>query len=361
MPKNQLPLFAELLQSKQVGDKVTRQEILSYTGWKPATFDTHIRKNKLVQWLQKVDKDSYIVRMNGENVTESDVASALKQVTAVTTSFGRHDRLFGEDGTYILNREVGRGATAHVWTATCQDGSPDVAAKICEPRPDLLDPAHFSNVQRRFKREAENGKEFNHDCIIKIIDYGEHNHRPFTVLELATTSVADILKATGPLTPNASVEIIKRCLEGLQYLHGGGCFHRDVKPANILKTDRGFVVADLGIVRWDDMNPAFMSAGTITRASLELGSMYYMSPEQRANPHAITEKADVYSLGVTWHHMLTRESLDPTYFVMKAYSPPSSHESLNKMIGQMGEFKPEDRPTIEELIDFCAHHLEQAV
>ena len=83
MPTGHLKRFVELLQSKAIGDRLSRQAILDATGWKPATFDTHIQKNKLTEWLEKASKHEFIVRVDGKNVSASNVAAALRQVTPV--------------------------------------------------------------------------------------------------------------------------------------------------------------------------------------------------------------------------------------------------------------------------------------
>ncbi len=130
------------------------------------------------------------------------------------------------------------------------------------------------------------------------------------VQELADQSLAVQIEAT-PLTVDRARFVIRECAAGLKYLHDMGCVHRDVKPHNILRFGDRYVLGDLGIVRWDDMNPAFTSAGTITKASVQLGSWYYMAHEQRVVPHEATAASDIYALGISWYEMLTGDTPDP--------------------------------------------------
>ena len=135
-------------------------------------------------------------------------------------------------------------------------------------------------------------------------DEGELHGHPFLVMELADESLALRLKAAS-LNADESSAVLESCASGLQYLHANGCVHRDVKPPNVLRFGDRYVLGDLGIVRWSDMKAAFTSAGTITKAAVQLGSWYYMAPEQRASHHEATAASDIYALGVTWYEMLT--------------------------------------------------------
>lgn len=98
------------------------------------------------------------------------------------------------------------------------------------------------------------------------------------------------------------------------------------------------------------MNPAFTSAATITRASVQLGSWYYMAHEQRVAPHEATSASDIYALGVSWYEMLTGDTPDVAVVAAKAFAAPCSDAATNDLIGQMLEFDPKKRPTAAELL-----------
>ena len=143
-------------------------------------------------------------------------------------------------------------------------------------------------------------------------------------------------------------------MNGLGYLHSLGCLHRDVKPGNILETPRGYVLADLGIVKWSDLNLSFLEAGTMTTASMNLGSISYIAPEQKRNGHAALPASDIYSLGVSWYELLTGDRLIPEAFASGNAPPPTGDTALDEFIKRMTNYEPTIRPTLQEIDEFLA-------
>lgn len=222
--------------------------------------------------------------------------------------------------------------------------------KVINPRPDLLQPTVFGNVRDRFRRECRNGLKLAHPALVKYEDIGEHEGNPFLVMELAEASIGDVLRAQGQLGAAEAAGIIRLCAQALAYLHNQSCVHRDVKPDNLLQADRGVVLADLGIVRWSDLNPAFTSAGTLTRNSVQLGSWHYMAPEQHRAPHEAIPASDVYALGVTWYELATGDRRTRDEFIANAVPPAPVSADVNALIMRMTSFRAADRPLLDEVL-----------
>jgi len=115
-----------------------------------------------------------------------------------------------------------------------------------------------------------------------------------------------LIRSRGRLTPEQTLQYLLPVAEALDYAHGRGLIHRDIKSANIFicnnpDTERSrsarIVLMDFGI--------AHAAAGTqLTKAGTVIGTPEYMSPEQ-ADGRAVDHRTDLYSLGVVMHECLT--------------------------------------------------------
>lgn len=135
----------------------------------------------------------------------------------------------------------------------------------------------------------------------------------------------------------------------LEYLHGKHCPHRDIKPANILQFGATSEVGDLGIVKWSDFDPAFTTGGTITKAAVQLGSWFYMAPEQQEDPHEAVPASDIYALAVTWIELLLKKVPSPQAIGQSAYPELPAAPSVRAIIREMLRYAPKDRPSPAEI------------
>jgi serine/threonine protein kinase len=338
-----------LMSKHQIGDLLSEAQILTATGWKATTLDTYYRKNVLDPFLARIDGGAFKVLRSGTALSRKELAAAFSQVKPGVLQLTQGMRLTGAKEKYELVSPIGNGAVGNVWKARTSRLSL-CAIKIMQPRADLLDPKHLLDIRKRFAREGKLALNLTHPNVIVHLDDGEVSGVPFIVMELSEESVESLLRQKGPLSGEAAIRIIVECLKGLRYLHEKKCIHRDVKPANILRVNARFVLGDLGIVLWSDMNPAFTSAGTITRASMQLGSWHYMSPEQRNSAHEVTSRTDIYALGITWYEMLTGRTLDPAQVAARRYPPATSDGKVSAILDKMLSYDAGDRPSAEELL-----------
>ncbi len=350
-----LERFQQHLKSKKEGDIVTAVELMAATEWSPATLEAHNSKNAFAPFLtpttslRPIEHAKFRVRRDGALITKEDIDNAFTQIRPATLALSPGLRFKARDFDYELVVELGRGAVAQVWRCQRVVGRKEFAIKVVDPRADLLDPSMLNDVKRRFSREAENGAALSHPNIVTHIDRGTYDGHPFLVMELADQSLGAQIEAA-PLTADQARLVISASATGLKYLHDMGCVHRDVKPHNILRFGDRYVLGDLGIVRWSDMNPAFTSAATITKASIQLGSWYYMAHEQRVAPHEATAASDIYALGISWYEMLTGDTPDPFVVGAKAFADASTDSQTNFLIRQMLEFEQSKRPTAVDIM-----------
>jgi len=200
---------------------------------------------------------------------------------------------------HTIVRIVGRGGMGEVYQAHHPRLPRIVALKVL--RPEHADNREF---RRRFEREAALATRLEHPAIVGVHDRGEDRGRLW--ISLRYVDGDDALRRVrehGPLRPDAVAQIIQIVASALDYAHGEGVIHRDVKPANILLggeegTITSVHITDLGIARPVD------DATRITTVDSLVGSVDYTAPE-RLLDGLLVPATDQYSLGCTAYHLLT--------------------------------------------------------
>jgi serine/threonine protein kinase/tetratricopeptide (TPR) repeat protein len=219
---------------------------------------------------------------------------------------------------YVLERELGRGASATVFLAVDTKHGRQVALKV-------LHAAIAASVgPQRFRREIVVSAGFQHPHILSVYDSGETAAGLlwFTMPFVDGESLRDRLRREGPLPVPDALRIARQIADALGYAHARGIVHRDVKPENILLSGGHAQLADFGVARTTGVGGFPTPPGMhLTEAGLAVGTVPYMSPEQLAADHHIDARTDVYSLAVVLYEILTGE-LPPLARIMTG-DPPS--------------------------------------
>ena len=149
----------------------------------------------------------------------------------------------------------------------------------------------------RLRREARAAARLDHPNIARVLDLGEHDGRPYLVMELLEgESLAGRIDRAGPMAPGEAARVVAAVADALQAAHRAGVVHRDVKPGNVFLTAEGEVkVLDFGIA--SAAGEADLTTGDL------LGTAAYLAPE-RALGRPATPAADIYSLGVVLYELL---------------------------------------------------------
>ncbi len=213
-----------------------------------------------------------------------------------------HDRLAAAlAGRYRIEREIGRGGMARVYLAHDERHGRDVAIKVLQP-----DFAAQLPVER-FLREIQVVAGLTHPQILPLLDSGsiegdaDTPDQPYFVMPyVAGETLRARIQREGTLGLAKSSRIVREVAEALNFAHGRGVVHRDVKPENILLLEGHAMVADFGIAR------AIGAASTrMTATGAIIGTPVYMSPEQASGDETIDGRSDQYALACMAYEMLT--------------------------------------------------------
>lgn len=197
-------------------------------------------------------------------------------------------------GEWTVLRLLGRGAMAGVWL--CQDPSGRRAAVK------WLDRAALRN-RHRFERELRALAQVQHPHVVQVLGQGEHEGRPYAVMQHVEGSDLRVYGAKLRQRPAAErhrevARLGSQLCEALAAVHDEGLVHRDVKPANVLVDRQGrAVLVDFGVVK-DLDEPSGTVVGVL------VGTAGYAAPEQLRGED-VDHRADLYGLGATLYFLLT--------------------------------------------------------
>ncbi|MFQ5551781.1 MAG: serine/threonine-protein kinase, partial [Gemmatimonadales bacterium] len=198
---------------------------------------------------------------------------------------------------YTIEREIGGGGMATVYLATDVKHDREVAIKVL--RPELS----AALGTERFLREIKIAANLTHPHVLTLIDSGEAAGMLFYVMPyIEGSSLRERLSREGELPVGDTVRILREVVDALAYAHGKGIVHRDIKPDNILITDRHAIVMDFGVAK--AVTDAVEGEG-ITTTGLAIGTPSYMAPEQAAADDLIDHRADIYAIGAMAYELLT--------------------------------------------------------
>ena len=258
-------------------------------------------------------------------------------------------------GQYTLEHKLGAGAMGVVYRAHHAMLRRTTAIKLLPP-----DRAGEANLLR-FEREVQLTAQLSHPNTVAIYDYGRTPDGIFyyAMEFLDGITLEDLVRQHGPQPPARVIHLVRQICGALAEAHERGLLHRDIKPPNIMLTERGgepdvVKVVDFGLVK-----PfATDSVGATMSASIVLaGTPLYMPPEAITRPDSVDPRSDLYSLGAVAYFLLTGQPVFEAATMGEALAqhlntppqPPSSRVSdvpadLDAIVLRCLAKSPDERP-----------------
>src|SRR5262249_26642253 len=233
----------------------------------------------------------------GALVTQATLWSAFTVVLAtlisnVTFHLRRSVARARRLGQYTLLEKIGEGGMGVVYRAEHEMLRRPTAIKLLGPQ------SAGEQTLKRFEREAQLTARLNNPHTVTVFDFGRTPEGAFYyVMEyLDGLDLDRLVRESGPLPPGRVLNVLEQVCEALAEAHGVGLVHRDIKPGNILLSERGGVtdfakLLDFGLVK--DVN----EDARLTRENVFAGTLHYLAPETIENGGSPDPRSDLYALG----------------------------------------------------------------
>lgn len=213
---------------------------------------------------------------------------------------------------YEIVEELGRGGMSVVYKARHIHMDRLVALKVINQ-----EYVKEADAMRRFYQEIRAAAQLFHPNIVIAFDAGQAGNTHYLAMEYVVgTDLGKLVRQAGPLPVDRACDYIRQAAVGLQHAHERGLVHRDIKPSNLLVTgaaagdaapprDAVVKILDMGLALLFQQPTGGGKAAELTGEGKWMGTIDYMAPEQWKNAHRVDIRADLYSLGCSFYHLLT--------------------------------------------------------
>jgi serine/threonine-protein kinase len=204
---------------------------------------------------------------------------------------------------YRIIKKLGAGGMGEVYLALDTKLDRKVAIKVI--RPDALTEEH---LKKRLVREAQAAAKLDHPNICAIYDVNEAGPYTFIVMQYIEGETLAEKMTREPLGITTTLAIMEQAAEGLAEAHAHGIVHRDIKPQNMMLTQRGQLkILDFGLAKQmlsgDSVDNEAPTQELLSTPGHVVGTMPYMSPEQ-VQGEPLAPSSDIFSLGITLYEAL---------------------------------------------------------
>lgn len=275
------------------------------------TFLANLRLSGLVEPAQLEEVILLLPDTNRGRVIARDMVTR-----GLLTKFQAEMLLAGRTGGFQLGQyrildQLGQGGMGRVFKAIHQTMNRVVALKVVTSQ--LVKTEHGRQL---FMREVRAAARLMHPNIVTAYDANQIGDRHYMVMEFVDgPNLEQLVREKGPLPVGQACDMIRQAASGLQFALENHMVHRDIKPANLLVQRAGgsardsqcvVKILDFGLARLHQRPEDEPGSNTIlTKENMIMGTPDYLSPEQARDLHQVDIRSDLYSLGCTFHFLLT--------------------------------------------------------
>ncbi|MCZ6603331.1 MAG: serine/threonine-protein kinase, partial [Planctomycetota bacterium] len=206
-------------------------------------------------------------------------------------------------GEYVLEDRIGTGGFGEVWRARHAHLVEKIVAIKIPKHPDTID---------FLRREGTIQHSLESESIVQTLGMDLDHEPPYLIMEYVEgEDLRKRIEREAPMPLSDVIPLCREILAPLRFAHKKGVMHRDLKPGNVLLTaDRGVKLTDFGLGKVIDASrSAVIRSQTMQSQEVAtiVGTLAYMSPEQKSGVGPIDERTDLFAFGVLFFEMLTGE------------------------------------------------------
>jgi eukaryotic-like serine/threonine-protein kinase len=256
---------------------------------------------------------------------------------------------------YRVERELGRGGFGIVVSALHLQLDQKVAIKILTAGEG--GDAGWKEDAARFHREGQATAALRSPHVVRILDVDVlESGNPYMVMEYLEGETLHTLLHTRALTVGEAVDHIVEVLAALAEAHAAGIVHRDLKPANVFVTKGAggipvVKVLDFGVSKFG-AHSAIGGVAPLTKTGALIGTIAYMAPEQMVDAKRVDGRADLWSVGIILHELLTKQT---------PFGPQNATTLVTTMLTKppiaLSTQRPDAPPQLDAILARCLEKL----
>ena len=241
-------------------------------------------------------------------------------------------------GTYVIQRELGRGGMGVVYLAHDTHLSRAVAIKALSPAY-----SHSPRIRERLLNEAKMAAALSHPGIATVYALEDIDGELYLVCEYVPGAPLRALVESGPIAIEDVIDIGVQLARALAEAHTKGIVHRDIKPENVIKTPSGVIkVLDFGLARSE-----YAMQTRLTQTGMLVGTPAYLAPEQALGQDA-DFRTDIFAIGLLLYELASGTN---------PFAAKTIQATLARIVDEdpplLSDVRPHDVPALDQILERC--------